>query len=506
MPQPVRSFHIVGDQFAELESLAETLPATGYLWLATTRAGFEAALPDLQARLQAWTGAQLFELHVLDLLNQQLPSSYDYTSAYDLLVFRRLATGAIAAIDDDGPPSAGRQNAIEMIDTSAVGFVVFDRLLLTVHPTDCQVREFFAARLQNQTSSTAEGRASARMPAGPADLMLRMVNYMVDSYLALRRLLTKQLDELQEQLFDLHVLDLLNAQLPSTFDYTSAYDLLVFRRLAAGAIAAVDADGPPASGRQNAIAMIDTSPVGFAVFDRVLLTVHPTDCQVREFFAQRLQNQTAGVEGRASARMPTNPADLMLRMVNYMVDSYLELRRLLTKQLDELQEQLFSQRGPPNGWRLLLDSRNALHLLEDTCEDQRASIIEWIDALEEWPLEEADAPRREREQLRVRSRDVLEHIERVLAHVRRLEASSETAVQMHFSEQSNRTNLIMRTLTTLTAIFLPLNLVTGFFGMNFEGLPLIHSPTGFWIIFLLMLALGVGMSIYFWRKRYLGRH
>ena len=96
----------------------------------------------------------------------------------------------------------------------------------------------------------------------------------------------------------------------------------------------------------------------------------------------------------------------------------------------------------------------------------------------------------------MRSRDVLEHIERVLAHVRRLEASSETAVQMHFSEQSNRTNAIMRTLTTLTAIFLPLNLVTGFFGMNFEGLPLIHSATGFWIIFSLMLALGIGMSVY----------
>ncbi|MEO8311742.1 MAG: CorA family divalent cation transporter, partial [Caldimonas sp.] len=116
-----------------------------------------------------------------------------------------------------------------------------------------------------------------------------------------------------------------------------------------------------------------------------------------------------------------------------------------------------------------------------------------------------EAQRREREQLRVRSRDVLEHIERVLSHVRRLESSSETAVQMHFSEQSNRTNNIMRALTVLTAIFLPLNLVTGFFGMNFEGLPLIHSPTGFWITFLFMLALGVGMSIFFWRKRYLGR-
>src|SRR5207237_5785768 len=125
---------------------------------------------------------------------------------------------------------------------------------------------------------------------------------------------------------------------------------------------------------------------------------------------------------------------------NYMVDSYLELRKLLTKQLDELQEELFATRAPTGGWRLLLDSRNALHLLEDTCEDQRAALVEWLDALEEWPEEKDPALRREREQLRVRSRDVLEHIERVLSHVRRLEASSATAVQMHFSGQSNRTN------------------------------------------------------------------
>jgi Mg2+ and Co2+ transporter CorA len=76
---------------------------------------------------------------------------------------------------------------------------------------------------------------------------------------------------------------------------------------------------------------------------------------------------------------------------------------------------------------------------------------------------------------------------------------------MHYSAQGNRTNDIMRTLTVLTAIFLPLNLVTGFFGMNFEGLPLIHSATGAWIVFGVMLFLGVGLSTYFWRKRYLRR-
>jgi magnesium transporter len=137
---------------------------------------------------------------------------------------------------------------------------------------------------------------------------------------------------------------------------------------------------------------------------------------------------------------------------------------------------------------VLLDARNALHLLEDTCEDQRSAVQEWIDALDEWPPEADPQARRERELLRVRSRDVLEHVERVLTHVRRLEQSAETAVQMHFSALGHRTNDIMRTLTVLTAVFLPLNLITGFFGMNFDALPLIHSSTGIWIAFALMAA------------------
>jgi len=300
-------------------------------------------------------------------------------------------------------------------------------------------------------------------------------------------------------LVDLHVSDLLNNQLPSHFDYTSWYDLLVFRRLAASSGSAAlfvdDAHGTLGSAKK-ALASIDTSPVGFAVFDRVLITVHPTDCAVRDYFAQRL----AG----AGARMPASPADLMLRMVNHMVDSYLELRRLLTRQLAYLQQELLDPRSRFDDWQFLLDSRNALHLLEDTCEDQRSAVQEWIDGLDEWPVEPEPQARRERELLRVRSRDVLEHVERVLSHVRRLEQSAETAVQMHFSALGHRTNDIMRTLTVLTAIFLPLNLITGFFGMNFDFLPLIKSEGGFWLSFAGMVLLGIGLVLFFWRKRYLG--
>lgn len=364
----MRIFHITGEQYSELDALPQQAPAAGYLWVGTTRREFEQQLAELQAALQRWTGGQLFDLHVSDLLNVQLPSNFDYTSWYDLMVFRRLAAGG--------------------------------------------------------------GHAAAR--------------------------------------------------------------------------AAADEEPASLDSARKALAAIDTSPVGFAVFDKVLVTVHPSACQVLEYFANRLETQVNAGEGRSGGRLPTAPADLMLRMLNHMVDSYLELRRVLSRQLSFLQQQLFQPSSRLDSWQVLLDSRNTLHVLEDTCEDQRSAIVEWLDSLDEWPDPPTPAEQRERELLRVRSRDVLEHIERVLSHVRRLESSAEAAVQMHFAAQSHRTNAIMRTLTVLTAIFLPLNLVTGFFGMNFEGLPLIHSARGFWVIFGLLVLLGLSLSVFFWRKRYIG--
>lgn len=309
-------------------------------------------------------------------------------------------------------------------------------------------------------------------------------------------------------LLDLHVSDLLSNQLPSQFDYTSAYDLLIFRRLAAGNGAQqmfLDEEHGTMATAQAALSSIDTSPVGFAVFDRVLLTVHPADCQVRDFFVARLQSiGIGGGEVRSSlTRMPPSPDDLMLRIVNHMVDGYLDLRRLLTRQLGYLQKELLRPNSRLTNWQALLDSRNALHQLEDICEDQHSAVQEWIDALAEWPAPSTEQGHRDRELLRVRSRDVAEHIERVLSHIRRLEESVEGAVQIHFSAVGQRTNDIMRTLTVLTAIFLPLNLITGFFGMNFDFLPLIHSSRGFWIAALAMVLIGFGLVWFFWRKRYL---
>ncbi len=327
------------------------------------------------------------------------------------------------------------------------------------------------------------------------------------------------------QLLDLHISDLLNQQLPSRYDYTSQYDLLVFRRLAANA-AEMEAkalppvqplsDLPPRGGLPI-LRRIDTSPVGFVVFDRILLSVHPGDCGVRDSYAARLL-ATGGADapshpglGTPDARsagargVPASPADMMLRIVNQMVDGYLALRRELSHQLDHWQAELIDPKTRFNNWGALLNARLSLHQLDELCEDQRAAVLDWSESIKAWPQADTAASQRERDLLQVRSRDVLEHIERVVHHVQRLEQSAETAVQMHFNAQSHRANEIMRTLTVLTAIFLPLNLIAGIFGMNFEFIPFLHQSNGFWFAMGAMLLIAVTLVLVFSRKRYLDR-
>src|SRR5690606_13834576 len=216
-------------------------------------------------------------------------------------------------------------------------------------------------------------------------------------------------------LVDLHVSDLLNDQLPSHYDATSQYDVLVIRRLAAGADAAAAGPalrnaGPPALRR------IDTRPVGFAVFDRVLLSVHPEDGAVRDAVAARLGAPAAqgpALDVRAtSARLPASPADLMLRVANQIVDSYLALRRDLTRQLDHWQAELIDPRTRFSNWGALMQSRQALRHLDEICEDQRSAMQDWLEELDAQPAPDTPAAARERELLLVRSRDVLEHIQR----------------------------------------------------------------------------------------------
>ncbi|HPU51615.1 MAG TPA: magnesium transporter CorA family protein, partial [Burkholderiaceae bacterium] len=285
--------------------------------------------------------------------------------------------------------------------------------------------------------------------------------------------------------FEDHLLDAENQLHPSYFDSTRDYEMIVFRGLAPS----------EASTDENRAMRIRTRPTVVFLFPGCLVTVRSPDSTSVPALRRRLLAATTNRQ-----RLPGSPEELMLRLLNNMVDRYLELRQPLTEQLERWQRLLLDPGRPFHDWYSLLEARGEIRKLEQLCEEQ-------LDALQEWRDERMDVGRAASQTahrhgagfaeiadpLLVRTSDVVEHIQRVLSHARRLESSVESAVQLHFSSTAHRTSEIMRTLTTLTAIFMPLTLITGIFGMNFEVMPGLRSPAGFWWTMVAMATISIGL-------------
>jgi magnesium transporter len=311
-------------------------------------------------------------------------------------------------------------------------------------------------------------------------------------------------------IYDLHLKDAVNLTHPSYFDATQEYEMVVFRKLALHSNPITSSGSGPESLKEKtpaALKKLVTLPVSFFLTGNALITVRSATSQTIENARGRLLAYKAKPDGNShSSRLPASPEDLMLRLLNAMVDQYLELRQPLTQQLDRWQHALLNPRKPFKNWLALLDSRIELRKLDYLCEEQhdalqelRDHIIDTHDSTDNGSIRSGELAK---DMLLVRINDVIEHIGRVLNHARRLEASLESTVQIHFAAMAHRTSEIMRTLTVITALFMPLTLITGIFGMNFVKMPLLDNASGFWITISAMLGLVVLLLGYFRSKRY----
>jgi magnesium transporter len=76
-------------------------------------------------------------------------------------------------------------------------------------------------------------------------------------------------------------------------------------------------------------------------------------------------------------------------------------------------------------------------------------------------------------------------------------------LDLYLSGISNRTNEIMKFLTVIGTIFMPLTFLVGVYGMNFKHFPELEWYNGYYALWIFMLLLSAGMIIYFRKKRWL---
>jgi len=99
-------------------------------------------------------------------------------------------------------------------------------------------------------------------------------------------------------------------------------------------------------------------------------------------------------------------------------------------------------------------------------------------------------------------RDVYDHVLRLFEMLEGARESLAMTREAYLSVVNNRLSEIMRTLTMIATIMMPLSLLAGIYGMNFEVLPLREHPAGFWITLVLMGAIAAGMLLWFRMRRW----
>jgi magnesium transporter len=98
------------------------------------------------------------------------------------------------------------------------------------------------------------------------------------------------------------------------------------------------------------------------------------------------------------------------------------------------------------------------------------------------------------------TRDVVDHLARVYEGLDSERDALSTLLDVHLTVQSNRMNEVMKTLTTVSTIFLPLTFLAGVWGMNFKFMPELESPWGYLMAWGVFAAVGLLLAMIFKRR------
>jgi magnesium transporter len=228
-----------------------------------------------------------------------------------------------------------------------------------------------------------------------------------------------------------------------------------------------------------------TQDVDFFLGEQFLVTVHPGH--------SRTLGEMRDVCVRNHRALGEGPIALLHRIVDAMVDHYRPEIDKLSDRLDRLEDEIFENPNPLFA-KQILDFKADVSSLRRVVLPQRDAVGRL--ARREFPIIT--------EQLAYRFRDVQDQLVRLVDEAVFFQDRISSVLDAHLSLVSNRLNAVMKVLTIIATIFMPLTVLTGMWGMNVE-LP--HLPGGaaaqFWWIGGIMLALGAVMLWYFRRQQWI---
>ena len=182
---------------------------------------------------------------------------------------------------------------------------------------------------------------------------------------------------------------------------------------------------------------------------------------------------------------------LAYSLIDAIVDNYFIILEKSAERIEILEESLISDPGP--------ETLQLLHHLKREMIYLRKSV---------WPLREVISAMQRRDSPLVHEstayylRDVYDHTIQVSDTIETFRDMLSGMLDIYLSSISNRMNAVMKVLTVIATIFMPLTWIAGIYGMNFKNMPELEWRWGYSAVWLLMLLVAGGMGVYFKKKKW----
>jgi magnesium transporter len=186
------------------------------------------------------------------------------------------------------------------------------------------------------------------------------------------------------------------------------------------------------------------------------------------------------------------PDYLAYALIDAIVDNYFLALEKLDNRLEAVEEQLMTH---PT-----VHTLNRIHRLKRELLFLRRAV---------WPLREAVSVLERSESGLVKEstelflRDLYDHTVRIIETIETFQEMLAGLLDIYLSSVSNKMNEIMKVLTIISTIFMPLSFIAGVYGMNFKNMPELRCPWGYYATLAVMGLLVLGMLYYFKRKKWL---
>jgi magnesium transporter len=230
---------------------------------------------------------------------------------------------------------------------------------------------------------------------------------------------------------------------------------------------------------------INAEQISFLLGSNYLVSFQETDTPIFEPILSRLENGTGKIRQKG--------ADYLLyNLVDAVVDNYFAILENLGDQLEDLEQQIFEKPARDLVEKNQLIRKNILALRKALIPTQEA-----INALIKTKPDLID-----KNTFRYFA-DILDHVVQSIDYLDTYRDISTEIKESYLSNITYRMNQVIKLLTIITTIFIPLTFIAGIYGMNFRYMPELEWKYGYFIILGIMLLILIGMLIYFRRRKWL---